>query len=279
VHPGGCSEHQRCQNVVFLSISKQQQRCSHDALSMWHECHVASDGAAVNDRKDQHGIVVPVGGLCVVSLFLGVVIASLLPILLNVPRLEHEAAVLLIPGGILASFVASAEMVPDPMPLLAGNAIFYAMCFSGLCFALRRRLTANAVRLGTWVLGFAAVVLFALACVPRFDPLWPHGMGELQAREAKLRSLIRSDMTIDQVRAALQQESIPLNEETEDGAREVLRNRDTRIVASAGDRLVFSRFRTDAVQYPCGYDLQVVVLFAPDGKIKNRYVASLPICP
>jgi hypothetical protein len=265
--------------VVFLSISKQQQRCWHDALSMWHECHVASDGAAVNDRKDQHGIVVPVGGLCVVSLLLGVVIASLLPILLNVPRLEHDAAVLLIPGGILASFVASAEMVPHPILLLAGNAIFYAMCFFGLCLALRRRLTANAVRLGTWVLGFAAVVLFALACVPRFDPLWPHGMGELQAREAKLRSLIRSDMTIDQVRAALQQESIPLNEETEDGAREVLRNRDTQIVASAGDRLVFSRFRTDAVQYPCGYDLQVVVLFAPDGKIKNRYVAPLPICP
>jgi hypothetical protein len=133
-------------------------------------------------------------------------------------------------------------------------------------------------RLGTRVFGIAALLLFALACIPRFDPLWPRGMGELQAREAKLKSLIRSNMTIDQVRAALERESIPLNEETENGTREVLRNRNTQIVASAGDRLIFSRFRMDAVQYPCGYDLQVVVLFAPDGKIKNRYVEPLPIC-
>ena len=218
-------------------------------------------------------------GLSVVSLLFGVMIASLLPILLNVASLERKADILLMPGGIFASLLAPAQMIPHPMLLLAGNAIFYALCLFGLCLAVRRWLTAGAIRLGTWVFGFAAVVLFALACLPRFDPLWPHGMGELQAREAKLKSLIRSDMTIDQVRAALEQESIPLNEETEDSAREVLRNRNTQIVASAGDRLVFSRFRTDAVQYPCGYDLQVVVLFAPDGKIKNRYVAPLPICP
>jgi hypothetical protein len=232
----------------------------------------------MTDGKDQRGMIVPVGRLCVASLLFGVAIASLLGILLNVPRLEHKAAVLLIPGGILAS-MASRALVPHPMLLLVANAVFYAMCLFGLCLALRRWLRASTVRLGAWAVGFLAVVLFALACLPRFDPLWPHGMGELQAREAKLKSLIRPDMTIDQVRAALEQESIPLNEETEDSAREVLRNRNTQIVASAGDRLVFSRFRTDAVQYPCGYDLQVVVLFAPDGKIKNRYVAPLPICP
>jgi len=233
----------------------------------------------MSDEKDRHGIVVSVGRLCVVSLLFGMMIASLLPVLLNVPRLERKADILLMPGGIFASLVAPAEMVPHPMLLLAGNAIFYALCLFGLCLSVRRRLTARAVRLGTWAFGFAAAVLFALACVPKLDPLWPHGMGELQAREAKLKGLIRSDMTIDQVRAALRQESIPLNEETEDSAREVLRNRNTQIVASAGDRLVFSRFRTAAVQYPCGYDLQVVVLFAPDGKLKNRYVAPLPICP
>jgi hypothetical protein len=87
-------------------------------------------------------------------------------------------------------------------------------------------------------------------------------MDELQAREAKLKGLIRSDMAIDQVRAALQQESIPFNEETEDSAREVLRNRNTQIVASAGDRLVFSRFRTDAVLAP-GFDLALHRLKIP----------------
>jgi hypothetical protein len=233
----------------------------------------------MSDGKDHHVIVVSVGWLCAVSLLFGVMIASLLPILLNVASLERKADILLIPGGILASLLAPAQMVPHPMLLLAGNAIFYALCCFGLGLVVRRWLTAGAVRLCTWAFGFSSVVLFALACVPKFDPLWPHGMGELQARQAKLKGLIRSDMTIDQVRAALQQESIPLNEETEQSARQVLRNRNIQIVASAGDRLVFSRFRTDAVEYPCGYDLQVVVLFAPDGKLKDRYVGPLPICP
>jgi len=233
----------------------------------------------MSEGKEQHVTIVSVSRLCVVSLLLGGMIASLLPILLNVAELERKADILLMPGGILSSLVAPAEMVPHPMLLLAGNATFYALCLFGLCLAVRRRLTASAVRLATWAFGFAAVILFVLACIPKFNPLWPQGMGELQAREAKLKNLIRSDMTIDQVRAALQQESIPLNEETENSAREVLRNRNTQIVASAGDRLVFSRFRTDAVQYPCGYDLQVVVLFAPDSKLKDRYVAPLPICP
>lgn len=279
MRPGGCAEHQQRQHVVLLSVSKQQHCCRNDAERVWSGRDIAGVGAAMSNGQDQHVMVVPVGRLCVVSFFLGVMIASLLPVLLNVPRLERMAAVLLTPGGIFASLLAPSEMVPHPTLLLAGNAIFYAMCWFGLCLAVRRWLTAGTVRLGTSVFGFAAVVLFGLACIPRFDPLWPHGMGELRAREAKLESLIRPEMTIDQVRAALERESIPLNEETEDSAREVLRNRNIQIVASAGDRLVFSRFRTDAVQYPCGYDLQIVVLFAPDGKIKNRYVASIPICP
>jgi hypothetical protein len=229
--------------------------------------------------KDQHGMDVPTGWLCILSLLFGVAVASLLPILLNVPKLEHKAAGLLIPGGILASLIASAELVPHPMLLLAANAIFYAMCLFGLCLAVRRWLRVRTVRVGAWAVGLLAVVLFAVACVPRFNPLWPHGMLQLRTREAELKKLVQPDMTIDQVRAALERESIPLNEETEDSAREVLRNRDTQIVAAAGDRLVFARFRTDAVQYPCGYDLQVVVLFAPDGKIKNRYIAAMPICP
>src|SRR5258708_33568865 len=198
----------------------------------------------MSDVKDQHVTVVSVGRLCVVSLFFGAMIASLLPILLNVARLERKADIFMMPGGIFASLLAPAAMVPHPMLLLAANAIFYAVCLFGLCIAVRRWLTTSAVRLCTWAFGLAAVILFALACVPRFDPLWPHGMGELQAREDKLKSLIRSDMTIDQLRAALAQESIPLNEETEDSVREVLRNRTTQIVASAVCRLVFTRFRT-----------------------------------
>jgi len=230
-------------------------------------------------HREKNGALATVRSVAILALLLGVAIASFLPILHNIRRLEVIAAMFLGPGGILASLMAPVGLTEHPLLLVAGNAIVYAICSFGLCLALRRWLTATTIRLGAWVIGLLAVVLFAIACVPRFDPLWPHGMVELRAREAELKKLVQPDLTIDQVRAALQRESIPVHEETENSTREVLRNHDTQIVAAAGDRLVFSRFRTDAVQYPCGYDLQVVVLFAPDGKIKNRYVAALPICP
>jgi hypothetical protein len=128
----------------------------------------------MSDGKDQHVTVVSVGRLCVVSLLFGVMIASLLPILLNVASLERKADILMMPGGIFASLLAPAAMVPHPMLLLTGNAIFYALCLFGLCLAVRGWLTASTVRLGTWAFGFAAVILFALACVPRFDPWLAH---------------------------------------------------------------------------------------------------------
>ena len=86
-------------------------------------------------------------------------------------------------------------------------------------------------------------------------------------------------MTIDEVRSTLQSESVVASEETQTSTREILRNGNTVIVAVAGDRVLSSRFRTDASQYPCSYDLEILVIFSPDGKIKNRYVAPVPVCP
>ncbi len=66
----------------------------------------------MSEGKEQHVTIVSVSRLCVVSLLLGGMIASLLPILLNVAKLERKADILLMPGGILSSPVAPAEMVP-----------------------------------------------------------------------------------------------------------------------------------------------------------------------
>jgi hypothetical protein len=151
--------------------------------------------------------------------------------------------------------------------------------FFFLALVFRRSITVSRVRTGTPIVAIVAVILFTLACIPLLNPFWPHGMGQLATRVTEIRGIIQSNTTIDQVRAALQRESMTVNEETEVIPREILRNGNTTILAAAGDRVLSSRFRTDATQYPCGYDLEVLVLFGPDGKIKNRYIAPLPVCP
>jgi hypothetical protein len=229
--------------------------------------------------NDQGKAPASIRSVVILSSLAGMVIASLLPLLVNVWRLEWTALLLLYPGGLLTSLIAPGKLVPHPLFLLVANAIFYAMVFFLLSLVFRRSLTASRVRTGGRILAILAAGLFALACVPQLNPFWPHGLDQLATRETEIRGLIHSDMTIDQVRAALQRESMPVNEETEDSPREILRNGNTTILAAAGDRVLSSRFRTDATQYPCGYDLEVLVLFGTDGKIKNRYVAPLPICP
>jgi len=249
---------------------------------VWLERYIASVGTnkLIDHREKGGGVFTGVGGVGIVSLLLGLTIASLLPILLNVRELELTAAILLAPGGLLTSLVAPTELGTPPLFLIAANAVFYGICCFLLGVLLRRRFhSAIPLRFGARSLAILGIVLFALACVPQFDPLWPHGMAQLATREAALTELLRPDMTIDQVRAALQRESITVREEIENSTREVLRNRQTTILGAAGDRMLSSRFRMDATQFPCGYDLQIVVLFGPDGKIKTRYVAPLPVCP
>ncbi len=228
---------------------------------------------------DQKRARASLGSTVIVWFLAGTAAASLVPLLANVARLEWIAIFLfLYPGGLLASLINPQKLVPHPLFLLITDAVLYAVSFFLLALVFRRSLTVSRVRTATRILAIVAVILLTLACVPLLNPFWPHGMGQLDTRAAEIRGLIQSDMTIDQVRAALQRGSMTVNEETEDTPREILRNGNTTILAAAGE-VLSSRSRADATQYPCGYDLEVLVLFGPDGKIKNRYVAPLPICP
>jgi len=54
---------------------------------------------------------------------------------------------------------------------------------------------------------------------------------------------------------------------------------DKRIDARTGDRVIVSRWRTSAWSFPCGYDLEIILLFALDEKLKDRYIRRFPVCP
>jgi GAF domain-containing protein len=59
---------------------------------------------------------------------------------------------------------------------------------------------------------FPVAIATILACFPCMNPLWPHGMVELQRQEAELQSTLQLEMTVDQVRAVLTSRRVQFSE-------------------------------------------------------------------
>jgi hypothetical protein len=219
------------------------------------------------------------GQLVMKSLFMGTAIASIVPILLNVPIVEELGAILLFPGGFLGSLISPGGLTTHPLVLMSANVIFYGLFVLVLCLSLRRHLRIKHFFVSTRTEGVLAVLLFVLACVPRLNPLWPKGIAELHASEQELKDSIHRDMTIAEVRQILQRKSFTIVEDTQERDGQVFQNNGSTLQASAGDLIMFSHMRTNAVQYPCVYDLDVVVLFNSGGRIKQSHIAPAPVCP
>jgi hypothetical protein len=123
------------------------------------------------------------------------------------------------------------------------------------------------------------IAVAALACVPSMNPLFPHGMADLVKQESELQIAIPVSMTLDQVRGVLNSRKIQFYEFGEPTGGLVLEDRDTTINAQAGDSVLVSRFQTGAFKFPCGYDMQIILLFGHDGILKQRYIRRLMTCP
>jgi hypothetical protein len=124
-----------------------------------------------------------------------------------------------------------------------------------------------------------AAILLGLACVPALNPLWPQGMKELAKQESELQAAFPLGIEIGQSRTILQTKRIAFSEETETSDRVVLERIERSIKAGPGDRVLSARFQTNAYSFPCGYDMEIVLLFDRDGKLKQQYVHRFPMCP
>jgi hypothetical protein len=122
-------------------------------------------------------------------------------------------------------------------------------------------------------------VLAALACIPSMNPLWPHGMTELAQQESELQTAISLAMSLEQVRGVLNSRRIQFYESTQTSDGVVLQNAHTTMTAQSGDTVLVSRFDTEAFQFPCGYDMQIVLVFGPERNLKERYIERFPMCP
>lgn len=163
--------------------------------------------------------------------------------------------------------------------MLAANAVIYAVVlFVGLSI-FARGIAAEKIRLAAVWLVLPVAILTGLVCIPTLNPLWPRGMMELTKQEKALQDALPVGMGIDGARAVLHSKGIQFQEQTETSQAAVINRSDKSITAAAGDRVISARLETEASQFPCGYDIEVVLLFGPDERMKDQYVHRLRLCP
>src|SRR4029077_501785 len=186
---------------------------------------------------------------------------------------------LLLPGSAVAHVAVRSQEIGPPLLVLVGNAVVYAVAFFVGLSSLGRGITTAKMRLATIRLVFPVVILIGLVCIPRLNPLWPRGMAELTTQEKSLQDAIPIGIGMEGARAVLRSKGIQFQEQTETSQAVVLDRRERNITAAAGDRGISARLETEASQFPCGYDIEVVLLFGPDERLKDQYVHRLRLCP
>ena len=136
------------------------------------------------------------------------------------------------------------------------------------------------------LLTILVAALLVLASMPRLDPLIPKGMTALRKQEADLTFQLADKSTLTEVRQVLEARRIEFREETEHAEIELLSNKNVEISASAGDSVLFNHLvlsdvnpNAGAYQFPCRYDLQFILVFGQDEKLKQRYIEDSRLCP
>jgi hypothetical protein len=211
-----------------------------------------------------------------VAFLSGTGLSSLLSILLPFPILW---SILLIPGPVLAGGSARPEDA-HPVLVLAVNSFFYAgFTYTGLTLFGRGASTAK-MRLISISLLLPVTTLSVLAFTPAFNPLWPHGFAELARHEQSLRDAFPEGITLNSARDVLRSRGIASYENAEvDGGMVFDDGRGTRIQASKGELVISARLETDAYVYPCGYYIEILLIFGTDERMRQQYIHRGRLCP
>jgi hypothetical protein len=209
------------------------------------------------------------------ALLCGLALSALDALLLNGPAwIARPALIALFPGGFIASVLFHSD---SPLLLVTITAFVY----SGLCyvlFSIKRDLGPSSLRLAAIRMVIPVALLVVAACIPTLDPLFPEGLTELKRQESALQNDLPEKMMIEDARAVLRSKKIQFNEfEPYPGL--VFQRGNAAMTASAGDRLIHSRFSTNAREFPCGYDMEIDLLFDASGKLNQRYIHRFRMCP
>jgi hypothetical protein len=218
----------------------------------------------------------------IVALSCGVVFTSLTLLLLNLSstaRLSVVLSVILFPGGILTDFLLRPKEFSPPLLVSFANILIYSAVAYAVVSVFCRKVPVERMRTAAIRLLIPAVVLIGLICVPSLNPLWPRGMAELTGKVESLQNAFHAGMELENARAVLRSREIRFQEVTETSSMQILEEPGRSMTAAAGDRVLSARLETDAGEFPCGYDIEVVLLFGPDERLKDQYVHRLRLCP
>jgi len=214
------------------------------------------------------------------ALLVGVGLATLSALLINIrlSAIEYLALLLLTPGGILASLLIRSEALGSPLLLLAANSFLYSViAFLALRFWIR--LDASKAKRLTVAFTIPVLILDSLACIRSVSPIWPRGMSQLADEENALRVGLPPGSTLETARAFLHARAVNCFENEVHAEESILQNAHATIVAKSGDRVLSALIDTEAQQFPCGYKIQIALVFGADERLRERYIERTPICP
>jgi hypothetical protein len=227
-------------------------------------------------RKDglkQRILAALLSGTGFVSLLL--LILKLLPILI----VSVAISALLIPGGALVAVLFRSKDFDPPLAVLAADALVYSVVFYIVLSIFWRNASPVTIRRVANRLAVPVVILLGLVCVPAFNPLWPRGLNDLTKQENELRAALAQGAELNGVRSLLSSKGIQFQEEVEPSDTLVIKRGEESIIAAAGDRVLSARLQTQASEFPCGYDMEIVLLFGSDDRLKQQYIGRLRVCP
>ncbi len=213
------------------------------------------------------------------SLLVGVGFVSVLCLLLNIRFLNLGLFALFAPGAI-ALYVLNFAQGDSNTALLAANMVIYSL-FAFCVILLRFRSSPiEQYRRFTALMLLPVVAVLILVCFPVLNPMLPVGMAELGRQERELQQALNPSVNVQEARSVLEKRGIDFGEHLQESDGLVFQDGlDKPITGSTGDLVLVSRWRTSATSFPCGYDMEVVLLFGPDEKMKDRYIRRFPMCP
>jgi len=108
----------------------------------------------------------------------------------------------------------------------------------------------------------------------------PHGYRQLEQLESRLEQLTPQGARIEDVRAGLSREGIEYREWVQESAAPLLSDGSgVKIAANPGEYVISSRHPTEAWQFPCGEQLNIILVFVGQNRLIRRYIGPISHVP
>jgi hypothetical protein len=109
---------------------------------------------------------------------------------------------------------------------------------------------------------------------------FPHGYRQVEHLESRLEQLTTHGARIEDIRVGLSHEGIDYREWVQESTASLLSDGSgVKISANPGEYVISSRHPTEAWQFPCGEQLNIILVFDGRHKLIRRYIGRFHMCP